>query len=119
MLPSCIQVGPSVQKYLPEDLNPKIKEQLDNEMGGPQGPLLAPLLLLPLPRQHLHLPRSRRQMQAGRRVMLTRQRNSMCIRQRQRNEGNIKRKTMLLQVLHVYDYMYHMNPKPTMYHYMS
>lgn len=37
MLPSCIQVGPSVQKYLPEDLNPKIKEQLDNEMGGPQG----------------------------------------------------------------------------------
>ena len=37
MLPSCIQVGPSVQKYLPEDLNPKIREQLDNEMGGPQG----------------------------------------------------------------------------------
>ncbi len=37
MLPRCTQVGPSVQKYLPEDLNPKIKEQLDNEMGGPQG----------------------------------------------------------------------------------
>ncbi|DBB10866.1 TPA: hypothetical protein ACH3X3_007335 [Trebouxia sp. C0006] len=31
------KVGPSVQKFLPEDLNPKIKEQLDNEMGGPQG----------------------------------------------------------------------------------
>lgn len=33
-----LQVGPSVQKYLPDDLNPKIKEQLDSEMGaGPQG----------------------------------------------------------------------------------
>ena len=42
MLPSCTQVGPSVQKYLPEDLNPKIKEQLDNEMGGPQGTGLPP-----------------------------------------------------------------------------
>ena len=47
----CLQVGPSVQKYLPDDLNPKIKEQLDNEMGGggsnmgaapPQGPPAAP-----------------------------------------------------------------------------
>jgi len=65
-----------------------------------QGPLLGPLLLLLLPHQHLHLPRSRRQTQAGRRVMLTRQRNSMFIRQQRRSEGNIKRKTMLLQVLH-------------------
>ncbi len=65
-----------------------------------QGPLLGPLLLLLLPHQHLHLPRSRRQTQAGRRVMLTRQRNSMCIRQQQRSEGNIKRKITLLQVLH-------------------
>ena len=33
-----LQVGPSVQKYLPGDLNPKIKEQLGGEMGaGPQG----------------------------------------------------------------------------------
>ncbi len=32
-----LQVGPSVQKYLPDDLNPKIKEQLDSEMGGAQG----------------------------------------------------------------------------------
>lgn len=29
-----LQVGPSVQKYLPDDLNPKIKEQLDTEMGA-------------------------------------------------------------------------------------
>lgn len=32
-----MQVGPAVQKYLPDDLNPKIKEQLDNEMGAGQG----------------------------------------------------------------------------------
>lgn len=32
-----MQVGVSVQKYLPDDLNPKIKEQLDIEMGGGQG----------------------------------------------------------------------------------
>lgn len=40
-----------MQKYLPDDLNPKIKEQLDTEMGGggsgmgaapPQGPPAAP-----------------------------------------------------------------------------
>ena len=30
-------MGPSVQKYLPDELNPKIKEQLDNEMGAPPG----------------------------------------------------------------------------------
>lgn len=46
-----VQVGPSVQKYLPDDLNPKIKEQLENEMGTggpgisaptPQAPPAAP-----------------------------------------------------------------------------
>ena len=30
-------MGPAVQKYLPDDLNPKIKEQLENEMGAGQG----------------------------------------------------------------------------------
>lgn len=39
-----MQVGSAVQTYLPDDLNPKIKEQLDNGMGvgqgvgGPPGP---------------------------------------------------------------------------------
>ena len=69
-----------------------------------RGPLLGPLLLLPLPRQHPHLPRSRRQTQAGRRVMPTRQRNSMFIRQQRRSEGNIKRQTMLLQVMHAFQF---------------
>ena len=34
---SKLQVGHAVQKYLPDDLNPKIKEQLENEMGAGQG----------------------------------------------------------------------------------
>lgn len=72
-----------------------------------RGSLLGPLLLLLPPHQRLQLPRSRRQMQVGRRAMLTRQRNSMCTRQQQRSEGNIKRKNTLLQVLQSF----------TVYHY--